>query len=61
MITTARDILRTHAEQLLKHLDDPAADVATLCDQAEQSAALARAELAASDGVATHETEAANR
>jgi hypothetical protein len=61
MTTTARTILRDHAEKLLQHLDDPRADLATLCDQAEQSAALARAELVGSDSVTTHDTEAAAR
>lgn len=54
---TAREILRNNAEQLLKHLDDPEADVATLCTQAEQSAALARSELVGTDSVASDTTE----
>ncbi len=43
---TARRILRTLANHLAAHADDPAADVLTLAAQAEQTAGLVRAEVA---------------
>lgn len=58
MTDKAKEILRNHAEQLLRHVDEPDADLRTLCDQAEQSAELARAELTESTTVAAQPAEA---
>jgi hypothetical protein len=54
---TARQILRRHAEAILRHVDDPAADVLTLAAQTEQTAGLVRAEVAESTTVTTQRAE----